>query len=163
MLTTLKNAFKIKELRDKILFTFAMLVVIRIGSQLPVPGVNTEYFKNWFNAQSEGAFSFFDAVTGGSFINMSILALNITPYINSSIIMQLLTIAIPKLEELQRDGEDGRKKIASITRYLTVGLALIQSTAMAVGFGRQGYLIQFNALNVICAVATLTAGSAFLM
>lgn len=163
MLTTLKNAFKIKELREKILFTFAMLVVIRIGSQLPVPGVNGEYFRNWFAAQGGGAFSFFDAITGGSFINMSILALNITPYITSSIIMQLLTIAIPKLEEMQRDGEDGRKKIAAITRYVTVGLALIQSTAMAIAFGRQGYLIQYNALNVICAIATLTAGSAFLM
>ncbi len=163
MLTTLKNAFKIKELREKILFTFAMLVVIRIGSQLPVPGVNGEYFRNWFAAQSGGAFSFFDAIMGGSFINMSILALNISPYITSSIIMQLLTIAIPKLEEMQRDGEDGRKKIAAITRYVTVGLALVQSTAMAIGFGRQGYLIQYNALNVICAIATLTAGSAFLM
>ena len=163
MLTTLKNAFKIKELRDKILFTFAMLVVIRIGSQLPVPGVNGEYFRNWFAAQSDGTFSFFDAVTGGSFINMSILALNITPYITSSIIMQLLTIAIPKLEEMQRDGEDGRKKITSITRYVTIVLALIQSTAMAIGFGRQGYLTNYDALSVISAVATLTAGSAFLM
>ena len=163
MLTTLKNAFKIKDLRDKILFTFAMLVVIRIGSQLPVPGVNGEYFKSWFASQSEGAFSFFDAITGGSFINMSILALGINPYITSSIIMQLLTIAIPKLEEIQRDGEDGRKKIASITRYVTIALALIQSTAMAVSFGRQGYLLQYNALSVISAVATLTAGSAFLM
>ena len=163
MLTTLKNAFKIKELRDKILFTFAMLVVIRIGSQLPVPGVNGKYFRSWFAAQGGGAFSFFDAITGGSFINMSILALNISPYITSSIIMQLLTIAIPKLEEMQRDGEEGRRKIVSITRYVTVGLALIQSTAMAIGFGRQGYLIDYNALNVICAVATLTAGSAFLM
>lgn len=163
MFTTLKNAFKIKDLRNKILFTFAMLVVIRIGSQLPVPGVNGEYFKNWFAAQSEGAFSFFDAITGGSFINMSILALNISPYITSSIIMQLLTIAIPKLEEMQRDGEDGRKKIAAITRYVTVGLALIQSTAMAIGLGRQGYLVEYNALSIICAVSTLTAGSAFLM
>lgn len=163
MLTTLKNAFKIKELRDKILFTFAMLVVIRIGSQLPVPGVNSEYFKNWFAAQSDGAFSFFDAITGGSFINMSILALNISPYITSSIIIQLLTIAIPKLEEMQRDGEDGRKKITAITRYVTIALALIQSTAMSVAFGRQGYLTEFTALNVIASIATLTAGSAFLM
>jgi len=163
MLTTLKNAFKIKELREKILFTFAMLVVIRIGSQVPVPGVNGEFFKSWFESQSDGAFSFFDAVTGGSFINMSILALNISPYITSSIIMQLLTIAIPKLEEMQRDGEDGRKKIVAITRYVTIALALIQSTAMAIGFGRQGYLTHFNALNVICAITTLTAGSAFLM
>lgn len=163
MFTTLKNAFKIKEVRDKILFTFAMLVVIRIGSQLPVPGVNGEVFRQWFSGQSNGAFSFFDAITGGSFMSMSILALNITPYITSSIIMQLLTIAIPKLEEMQRDGEDGRKKIVSITRYVTVALALIQSTAMAIGFGRQGYLTEFNALSIICSVATLTAGSAFLM
>ena len=163
MLTTLKNAFKIKELRNKILFTFAMLVVIRIGSQLPTPGVSGEFFRNWFSAQAGGAFGFFDAITGGSFINMSILALNISPYITSSIIMQLLTIAIPKLEEMQRDGEDGRKKIASITRYVTIVLALIQSTAMSIGFGRQGYLTNYNALSVITAVATLTAGSAFLM
>lgn len=163
MLETLKNAFKIKDLRNKILFTFAMLVVIRIGSQLPVPGVNGEYFQEWFASQSDGAFSFFDAITGGSFLNMSILALNITPYITSSIIMQLLTIAIPKLEEMQRDGEEGRKKMVSITRYVTVGLALIQSAAMAIGFGNQGLLTEFNALSVISAIATLTAGSAFLM
>ena len=94
---------------------------------------------------------------------MSILALNISPYITSSIIIQLLTIAIPKLEEMQRDGEDGRKKIVAITRYVTIALALIQSTAMAVGFGRQGLLRDYNALNVICAITTLTAGSAFLM
>lgn len=163
MFTTLKNAFKIKEIRDKILFTFGMLIVIRIGSQLPVPGVNGEVFRQWFSDQANGAFSFFDAITGGSFMSMSILALNITPYITSSIIIQLLTIAIPKLEEMQRDGEDGRKKIVSITRYVTVVLALIQSTAMAIGFGRQGYLTQFNAMSVICSIATLTAGSAFLM
>lgn len=163
MFTTLKNAFKIKEIRNKILFTFGMLVVIRIGSQLPVPGVNGEVFRQWFSDQANGAFSFFDAITGGSFMNMSILALNINPYITSSIIIQLLTIAIPKLEEMQRDGEDGRKKIVAITRYVTVALALIQSTAMAIGFGRQGYLTSFNALSVICSIATLTAGSAFLM
>lgn len=163
MLTTLKNAFKIKEIRKKVLFTLAMLVVIRIGSQLPVPGVDRSYFRQWFAAQTGGAFSFFDAITGGSFLNMSILALNINPYITSSIIIQLLTIAIPKLEEMQRDGEDGRKKMVAITRYVTVVLALIQATAMAIGFGRQGLLIQYNALNVITAIAALTAGSAFLM
>ncbi|MDR2044382.1 MAG: preprotein translocase subunit SecY [Clostridium sp.] len=163
MLTTLKNAFKIREIRQKIFFTLAMLVVIRIGSQLPVPGVDREYFSQWFAAQTGDAFSFFDAITGGSFLNMSILALNINPYITSSIIMQLLTIAIPKLEEMQRDGEDGRKKIAAITRYVTVAFALIQATAMSVGFGRQGLLVEYNALNVLTAVAALTAGSAFLM
>ena len=163
MLTTLKNAFKIKELRNKIFFTFAMLVVIRFGSQLPVPGVDRTYFANWFSQQTGDAFNFFDAFTGGSFLNMSILALNITPYITSSIIMQLLTIAIPKLEEMQRDGVDGRKKIASITRYVTVALAIIEASAMAIGFGRQGLLETYNVMNIITVIAALTAGSAFLM
>lgn len=163
MFTTLKNAFKVKEIRVKLLFTFLMLVVIRFGSQLPVPGVDRDYFSSWFEAQTDGGFNFFDAFTGGSFLNMSVFALNITPYITSSIIMQLLTIAIPKLEEMQRDGEDGRKKIVSITRYVTVALALIESTAMAVGFGNKGLLEEYNALNVITVIAALTAGSAFLM
>ncbi len=163
MITTLKNLFKIKELRKKMFFTLGMLIVIRIGSQLPVPGINTAFFKEWFAAQAGDAFSFFNAITGGSFENMSILALNINPYITSSIIMQLLTIAIPKLEEMQKDGEDGRKKIASITRYVTVALALVQATAMSIGFGRQGLLTNYNAMNVITAIVTLTAGSAFLM
>ena len=163
MLTTLKNALKIKEIRKKLLYTLGMLVVIRLGSQLPVPGVNRDYFSYWFSAQSSEAFNFFDAFTGGSFENMSIFALNITPYITSSIIMQLLTIAIPKLEEMQKDGEDGRKKIASITRYVTVALALIQAAAMAIGFGRSGLLQEYNALNIITVIVALTAGSAFLM
>lgn len=163
MLKTLKNAFKIKEIRKKIFFTFAMLVVIRFGSQLPVPGVDRSYFANWFSQQTGDAFNFFDAFTGGSFLNMSILALNITPYITSSIIMQLMTIAIPKLEEMQRDGVDGRKKIASITRYVTVAFAIIEASAMAIGFGRQGLLETYNVINIITVIAALTAGSAFLM
>lgn len=163
MLKTLKNAFKIKEIRKKLFFTFAMLVVIRFGSQLPVPGTDRSYFANWFSQQTGDAFNFFDAFTGGSFLNMSVLALNITPYITSSIIMQLMTIAIPKLEEMQRDGVDGRKKIASITRYVTVALAIIESSAMAIGFGRQGLLETYNVMNVITVIVALTAGSAFLM
>jgi preprotein translocase subunit SecY len=163
MLSTLRNAFKIKEIRSKLIYTFLMLVVIRFGSQLPIPGVNRDYFSSWFEQNNGGAFNFFDAFTGGSFSKMSVFALSITPYITSSIIMQLLTIAIPKLEEMQKDGEDGRKKIASITRYVTVALALIESTAMAVGFGRQGLLEDYNVLNVITVIAVLTAGSAFLM
>ena len=122
MLETLRNAFKVKDIRTRILFTFAMLVVIRIGCELPVPGVNGEVFKQWFESQSADGLGFFNAITGGSFLNMSIFALNITPYITASIIMQLLTIAIPKLEEMQRDGEEGRKKITAITRYVTIGL-----------------------------------------
>lgn len=163
MLETLRNAFKIKDIRNRIIFTFFMLIIIRIGSQLPIPGVDSSVFANWFDSQTADGMGFFDAVTGGSFYNMSIFALNITPYITSSIIMQLLTIAIPKLEEMQRDGEEGRKKIVEITRYLTIALALIESVAMAIGFGRGGYLTDFNALSVIMVVTTLTAGSAVLM
>ncbi len=106
---------------------------------------------------------FFNAVTGGSFSQMSVFALNITPYITSSIIMQLLTIAIPKLEELQRDGEEGRKKIVEITRYLTIALALIEAIAMVVGFYRSNYLTDKTPLVVIMVVTSLTAGSAVLM
>ena len=140
MLKTLQNAFKIKEVREKLLYTFFMLVVTRIGSQLPIPGVNTTFFQELFTRQSNDAFGFFNTITGGSFTNMSVFALSITPYITSSIIMQLLTIAIPQLEEMQRDGEDGRKKLTAITRYVTVGLALIEGTAMAIGFGNQGLI-----------------------
>ena len=163
MFETVKNTFKIKDIRHRIIFTFFMLIVIRIGSQLPIPGVDQNVFAQWFSNQNSDAFSFFDAVTGGSFLQMSVFALNITPYITSSIIMQLLTIAIPKLEEMQRDGEDGRKKIVEITRYLTIALALIESIAMAVGFGKNGYLTAFNAMNVFMVIVTLTAGSAVLM
>ena len=163
MLRTLRDAFKIKDIRKKLLYTFMMLVVVRLGSQLPVPGVNRSYFSDWFAAQSNGAFNFFSAFTGGSFERMSIFALNITPYITSSIIMELLSIAIPQLEEMHRDGEDGRKKIRTITRYLTVGLAVFEATAMTIGFGRSGLLQKFNALNVIAVIVALTAGSAFLM
>ena len=163
MLTTLKNAMKVKEIRQRVIFTFLMLIVIRIGSSLPVPGVDRTYFAKWFAEQTSGAFSFFDAITGGSFMQMSILALNINPYITSSIIIQLLTIAIPKLEEMQRDGETGRKKMVAITRYVTVALALIQATAMAIGFGQNGLLTNYTWYNVITCIAALTAGSAFLM
>ena len=163
MLETVRNAFKLKEIRSRIIYTLLMLVVVRIGTQLPVPGVNGSYFSEWFSGNSGSAFGFFDAITGGSFEKMSVFALNITPYITSSIIIQLLTIAIPKLEELQKDGEEGRKKMTAITRYLTVALALMESLAMAIGFGRSGLLIKFNALNVITAVVTLTAGSTVIM
>lgn len=163
MLKTLRDAFKIKDIRKKLLYTFMMLVVIRFGSELPIPGVNTSYFADFFARQSGDAFGFFNAMTGGSFTSMSIFALSITPYITSSIIMQLMTIAIPKLEEMQKEGEDGRKKIAEYTRYVTVGLALIQSIAMAVGFGGQGLLLEFNAVSVVVAIAAMTAGSALLM
>lgn len=164
MLQTLRSMFKIQEIRKGLIFTFLMLVVIRLGSLIPVPGINSQELSQFMsNLDSTGAFNFFNAMTGGSFETMSVFALSITPYITSSIIMQLMTIAIPKLEEMQKDGEEGRKKIAEITRYVTVGLALGESVAMAIGFGRSGYLVDYNFASVLVIVAALTAGSAFLM
>ncbi len=164
MFKTFINAIKIKEVRKKLLFTLAMLVVIRIGSQLPVPGVNPKFFAEWFRQQTGDAFSFFDAFTGGSFTSMSLFALNITPYITSSIIIQLLTIAIPKLEEMNKE-EEGRKKMASVTRYVTVALALIESAALAIGFGSKGLLNVANPslINYVAIVTAMTAGSTLLM
>lgn len=163
MLETIRNAFKVKDIRKRLLFTFALLVIVRIGSQLPIPGVSRDYFAEWFSQQTS-ALNFFNAMTGGSFTKMSIFALSITPYITSSIIMQLLTIAIPKLEEMQKDGEDGRKKIVGFTRYLNIGLSIIESAAMAIGFGNQQLLedgIGFTSVTVM--IVSLTAGSALLM
>ena len=163
MFETLRNAFRIKEIRRRIFYVLLMLVVVRIGTQLPVPGVNSDFFKEWFESQTGDAFNFLDAFTGGSFSPFSIFALNITPYITSSIIIQLLTIAIPALEEMQKDGEDGRKKLVALTRYVTVALALLEGVAMTIGFGRQGLITNMNAGSVIVVIASLTAGSAFLM
>ena len=162
MLKTLQSAFKIKDIRQKIFFTFLMLIVIRIGSQIPVPGVNSGYFAAWFAQQSGDALNFFDAFTGGSFTSMSIFALNISPYITSSIIIQLLTIAIPKLEEMQKE-EDGRQKINKITRYTTVLLAFIEGTAMTIGFGGRGLLEKYNFVNCVVVIAAFIAGSTFIM
>ena len=163
MLRTVRRAFQIEDIRKRLFYTFLMLIVVRLGSQLPTPGVDPTYIQNFFANQTGDAFNFFDAFTGGSFTQMSVFALSITPYITSSIVMQLLTIAIPKLEEMQKEGEDGRKKIAAITRYVTVVLALVESTAMAIGFGRQGLLVEYNFVNAAIVVCTLTAGSTFLM
>ena len=163
MFQTLRNAFKVKDIRSKIFYTFLMLVVVRLGSQLPIPGVDRSYFANWFSQQVGDAFNFFDAFTGGSFEEMSIFALNITPYITSSIIIELLTIAIPKLEEMQKDGEDGRKKITAITRYMTVGLAILESSGLVVGFGNKGVIDNYNFWTVLTIVVILTAGSAIVM
>lgn len=165
MFKTFINAFKIKEVRNKLLFTFLMLLIIRFGCQISAPGVDQEFVKSaWASLFSlGGAEGYINAFTGGSLMQMSIFALNITPYITSSIIMQLMTIAIPKLEEMQREGEDGRKKMAAITRYVTVGLAVVEAGMMAIGFGGQGLLENYNVLNVIAVIVAMTAGSTFLM
>lgn len=161
MFKTLRNALKVKDIRNRLIYTAIALLVVRLGTLLPTPAISREVTNGWFNPDTLG---FFNSLTGGSFTKMSIFALSITPYISASIIVQLLTIAIPKLEEMQKEGEDGRKKITAITRYITVALALIESTAMAIGFGASGALeggLTFT--NVIVIVASFTAGSAFLM
>lgn len=165
MLNSIQKAFKVKEVRERLLYTFMMLIVIRIGSCLPIPGVDASFLREFFTNLQNSGMGFVNAITGGSFSNMSLFALSITPYITSSIIMQLMTIAIPKLEEMQKEGEDGRKKIAEYTRYLTVALALFQSSAMAIGFGKQGLLYEDsqNVWGYMTVIAAMTAGSALLM
>ncbi|HCR99286.1 MAG TPA: preprotein translocase subunit SecY [Lachnospiraceae bacterium] len=165
MFKTFANALKIKDIRTKLLYTFLCLIIVRIGCMLPVPGINRTYFANWLsNVTQGGGLGFLDVLTGGSFSQMSIFALNISPYITSSIIMQLLTIAIPKLEEMQKDGETGRKKIAEITRYVTIGLAIFESVAMGIGFKNSNVLESGNAwLHIAVITLSFTAGSAFLM
>ena len=163
MLETFRRAFQTKDIRRKLGYTFLMLIVIRLGSQLPTPGVDPTYIKEFFAQNSGEAFNLFNAFTGGSFEQMSILALSITPYITSSIIIQLLTIAIPALEEMHRDGEEGRKKMTAITRYVTVGLALFESIAMTIGFSRGNIVKDMNFLKAVVVIASLTAGSAMLM
>ena len=160
MFKTFRNALKVKDIRSKLLYTLLALVIVRLGSQLPVPGINRDVFDSYISGQT--GLGFLNTLTGGSFANMSIFALNISPYITSSIIMQLLGIVIPKLEEMQKDGEEGRKKIAEISRYVTIGLAVLESSAMVFGF--RSYLADgLTFTNFITIVATFTAGSAFLM
>lgn len=160
MFRTFINAFKVKDLRKKIFYTLFCLVIVRLGSQIPAPGINQTLVQSMLSQMDLG---FFDALTGGSFSQMSILALSISPYITSSIIMQLMTIAIPRLAELQKDGETGRKKIAEYSRYLTVFLAVVESAAMAIGFSRQGYTSDKSILTILTIIVCFTAGSSFLM
>ena len=162
MFKTFRKALEVAEIRKRMLFTFLMLVLVRVGCQIPTPGINPEVVSSWLASQNSSAFNFFNTITGSSFSTMSIFALSISPYITSSIIVQLLTIAIPKLEELSKEGEEGRKVINNITRYGTVVLALIQSISMAIGFG-SSYLTNYTWYNVIIVGIVMTAGSAFLM
>ena len=163
MFKTLRDAFRIEDIRKRVLYVLFILVIVRLCSQVPVPGVDPNFFSNFFGENTNDALNFLNAFTGGGFSSFSILALSISPYITASIIVQLLTIAIPKLEEMQRDGADGRKKLTAITRYLTIGLALFEGLAMVIGFRNQGMIQNFNALNVIAVVFCLTAGTTLLM
>lgn len=162
MIKTMRDAFRIKEIRRRLFYLLIMLVIIRLASQIPVPGVDTDFFKEFFKNNSTDAFNFLNAFTGGGFTNFSILALSITPYITGSIIVQLLTIAFPKLEEMSRDGEEGRKKLNTITRWLNVGLSIFEASAMCIGFKNQ-LILNMTVVNVIVVVASLTAGSCLLM
>lgn len=163
MFKTLINAFKIEQLRKRIFYTFWILLVVRLGCQLPIPGIDAAQVQAYLQSVVGSSYSFIDSFTGGSFLSMSVFALSVTPYITASIIMQLLTIAIPALEEMQRDGEDGRKKMNKITRYVSVGLAIIESAGLAIGFSRQGALTDTSAFTIFTIIVTLTAGSCIIM
>lgn len=161
MFKTIAKAWKIEDIRKKIIFTLLMLVIFRIGSNIPVPGINRAYLEQAVTNQ-DGLFALFDLFSGGAFSNFTIFALSITPYITASIILQLLTIAIPALERLAREGQEGQKKIAQYTRYLTVVLAFIQAIGVSVGLFRSA-LISTDFFSVAVIVLVLSAGTAFLM
>ena len=162
MFKTISQALKVKEIRGKMIFTLLMLVVFRIGSNIPVPGINREYLAQMFSGDNMGLFELFNLFSGGAFNNFTIFALSITPYITASIIVQLLTIAFPYLERLAKEGMEGRKKMAQITRYMTIVLALIQGLGLTVGLFKQTIVDQ-SWFTFIVITLILTAGTAFLM
>lgn len=164
MFETLRNALKIKDIRKKLGFTFFILVVVRLGCQLPIPGIDTTQIQLYLEQTLGDSFSLLNSFTGGSFLSMSLFALNVSPYITASIIMQLLTIAIPALEEMQKDGEDGKKKMAKITRFVTIGLAILEGAGIAIGFGNQGLLGEdFSNMTIVIMVCALVAGASMVM
>ena len=161
MLKTFSKAWHIDELRKKMIFTLLMLVVYRIGSNIPVPSINREYLAQMFSGDT-GLLDLFDLFSGGAFSNFTIFALSITPYVTASIIVQLLTVAFPYFERLAKEGNEGRKKMALITRYMTVVLGLIQATGLTIGLFRRAIVDQ-SPFTMIVIIAVLTAGTTFLM
>ena len=158
------SAFKNKQLRKKLLFTTLILIVVRFGSQLPIPEIDSAQISAYLKSTLGDSFSLLNSFTGGSFMQMSVFALSVTPYITSSIIMQLMTIVIPALEEMQKDGEDGRKRMAKITRYVTVVLAIIQGAGLAIGFANQGALgTDYTTFTIVTMIIALTAGAVLVM
>ena len=155
------NAWKVVDLRKKILYTLLILFIYRLGCYVPVPGVDVAYIGSKVSEYT--ALGFLDMFSGGALENMTIFALGITPYINASIIMQLLTIAIPALERMSKEGEDGRKKIASITRYAAVGLGLIQAVGIMLGLGSDAVGGDTSFFNYMTIILCLTAGTALIM
>ena len=158
------SAFKNKQLRKKLLFTTLILIVVRFGSQLPIPEIDSAQISAYLKSTLGDSFSLLNSFTGGSFMQMSVFALSVTPYITSSIIMQLMTIVIPVLEEMQKDGEDGRKRMAKITRYVTVVLAIIEGAGLAIGFANQGALgTDYTTFTIVTMIIALTAGAVLVM
>jgi preprotein translocase subunit SecY len=158
------SAFKNKQLRKKLLFTTLILIVVRFGSQLPIPEIDSVQISAYLKSTLGDSFSLLNSFTGGSFMQMSVFALSVTPYITSSIIMQLMTIVIPALEEMQKDGEDGRKRMAKITRYVTVVLAIIEGAGLAIGFANQGALgTDYTTFTIVTMIIALTAGAVLVM
>ncbi len=163
MFKTLMNALKIEQLRKRMIYTFWIVVIVRLGCQLPIPGVDVVAIQEYLKNVVGDSFNFINSFTGGSFLSMSVFALSVTPYITASIIMQLLTIAIPALEEMQRDGEDGKKKMNKITRYVSVALAIIESAGLTLGFYREGLLRGADFITLCTIIIALTAGSCIVM
>ena len=160
MFKVFANAWKIPDLRKKILYTLMLIVVFRLGSSIPVPFLNGAALKDMLS-NGDTLFNMYNIISGGAFENATIFAMSITPYINSSIIMQLLSVAIPALERKAKEGEEGRKFIAQWTRYLTVILALLQATGLY--FGLRGVVTERSVFSYLVVVFTFTAGTAFLM
>ncbi|NTW70718.1 MAG: preprotein translocase subunit SecY [Eubacteriaceae bacterium] len=159
MLSTLRDAWRIPDLRRKITFTLLMLFIYRLGTFIPVPYIDTAVLAQYI--QSGSMLGLYDIISGGNFSNFTIFAMSITPYINASIIMNLLSFAIPALENLAKEGEEGRKKLAQYTRYLTIVLALIQALGMTLTF--QNIMTEKNWFTISVVILTVTAGTAFLM
>ena len=162
MFDTIRNAWKIVDLRKKLIYTFIMLVIFRLGSTIPVPLINPDMLEQMFTGDNT-MFGFIDIVSGGAFKNATIFAMSITPYINSSIIMQLLCVAIPALERLQKEGEEGRKKIGQFMRYGTVVLAIIQAVGLYFLLKSSNAITNPGWQAAIVIITTFTAGTAFLM
>ncbi|MGM0396300.1 MAG: preprotein translocase subunit SecY [Bacillota bacterium] len=162
MLSTLRNAWKIPDIRKKMTFTILMLLVVRLGAAVPVPFMNKSIIEGIFNASQGGILQFLDMMAGGTFSDFSIFATNIYPYITASIILQLLTIAIPKLEELAKQGEEGKKKINRYTRYGAVVLAAVQAIGYTFGLFRDALETQ-NSMQTVIVILSMVAGTAFLM
>ena len=161
MLQTLKNAFKVPELRKKILWTILLVAVFRMGSHIPLPGINSDYLKSL--SQSGGLLGFYDMISGGAFSRSSVLALGVMPYINASIIIQLLTVAIPQLEQLSKEGQNGRKKIQNATRYVSLGISFILAYGIFATISSSGATAELQLVQKIIIIFALVVGTTFCM